>query len=64
MGKEIMIRDLTFSYGGDGKQLGHISFDIAAGGGIVLTGPSAVSFSHLTLPPERGVEGDGGGGGV
>lgn len=33
MGKEIMIRDLTFSYGGNGNQLEHISLDIAAGGG-------------------------------
>ena len=31
MGKEIMIRDLTFSYGGNGNQLEHISLDIAAG---------------------------------
>ena len=31
MGKEIIIRDLTFSYGGNGNQLEHISLDIAAG---------------------------------
>ena len=31
MGKEIMIRNLTFSYGGNGNQLEHISLDIAAG---------------------------------
>ena len=40
MGKEIMIRDLTFSYGGNGNQLEHISLDIAAGEVIVMTGPS------------------------
>lgn len=28
MGKEIIIRDLTFSYGGNGNQLEHISLDI------------------------------------
>ena len=39
MGKEIMIRDLTFSYGGNGNQLEHISLDIAAGEVIVMTGP-------------------------
>ena len=50
MGKEIMIRDLTFSYGGNGNQLEHISLDIAAGEVIVMTGPSAVSYTHLTLP--------------
>lgn len=33
MGKEIMIRDLTFSYGGNGNQLEHISLDIARRGG-------------------------------
>ena len=38
--KEIMIRDLTFSYGGNGNQLEHISLDIAAGEVIVMTGPS------------------------
>ena len=38
MGKEIMIRDLTFSYGGNGNQLEHISLDIAAGEVIVMTG--------------------------
>lgn len=40
MGKEIMIRDLTFSYGGNGNQLEHISLDIVAGEVIVMTGPS------------------------
>ena len=37
--KKIMIRDLTFSYGGNGNQLEHISLDIAAGEVIVMTGP-------------------------
>lgn len=37
MGKEIMIRNLTFSYGGNGNQLEHISLDIAAGEVIVMT---------------------------
>lgn len=27
MGKEIMIRNLTFSYGGNGNQLEHISLE-------------------------------------
>ena len=35
MGKEILIRDLTFSYGGNGNQLEHISLDIAAGEVII-----------------------------
>ena len=42
MGKEIMIRDLTFSYGGNGNQLEHISLDIAAGKVIVMTGPCSL----------------------
>lgn len=48
MGKEIMIRDLTFSYGGNGNQLEHISLDIAAGEVIVMTGPSGSGKSTLT----------------
>ena len=48
MGKEIMIRDLTFSYGGNGNQLEHISLDIAAGEVIVRTGRSGSGKSSLT----------------
>ena len=32
MGKEIMIRDLTFSYGGNGNQLEHIVRHCRRGG--------------------------------
>ena len=48
MGKEIMIRDLTFSYGGNGNQLEHISLDIVAGEVIVMTGPSGSGKGSLT----------------
>ena len=40
MGKEIAIRDLTFSYSGRGDQISHVTLDIRAGEVIVLTGPS------------------------
>ncbi len=47
MGKEIRIRGLTFSYGGNGKQLEHITLDIAAGEVIVMTGPSGSGKGSL-----------------
>ena len=46
MGKEIMIRDLTFSYGGNGNQLEHISLDIAAGEVIVKELISNIATEH------------------
>ena len=48
MGKEIAIRDLTFSYSGRGDQISHVTLDIRAGEVIVLTGPSGSGKSSLT----------------
>ena len=42
MGKEIAIRDLTFSYSGRGDQISHVTLDIRAGEVIVrLAHPEA-----------------------
>lgn len=48
MGKEIIIRDLTFSYTGNGNQLENVLLKIAAGEVIVMTGPSGSGKSSLT----------------
>lgn len=40
MGKEIIIRDLIFSYAGNGNQLENVSLKVSAGEVIVMTGPS------------------------
>lgn len=48
MGREIEVRNLSFSYSGHGDQLRNINLKIYAGEVIVLTGPSGSGKSSLT----------------